>query len=319
MDKPNEKLEGSLGPWGEIIKLLFFYGILLFLGPGLIITNVSEIINQGDDFSLWDSEYGPDHPEFAGKVIWEGTTDETWTVELIDGSGGISVWVQEGKTVDVSVPRVGASFERCDPSECDYFNNANESIPGYQFIGQIHVNINNTYDVQFTSTGDSNETTKIIVTKEYFTLPGAFLVFLTFVGSVVTCLMIFMAYHTTKENKEKARWMKRNEKARTRWMKRNEKARKQGYRSHAENNEGTKRSFSKNNWIGPDGTESGPDVPEDWYLTYDGPAPIVEDIYDENYVVDRGNGTVPVDFYIKKWGVPEGFGNTDHEKLWSME
>ena len=76
---------------------------------------------------------------------------------------------------------------------------------------------------------------------------------------------------------------------------------------------------SKNNWIGPDGTESGPDVPEDWYLTYDGPAPAVEDVYDENYVVDRGNGTVPVDFYIKKWGVPEGFGDTDYEKLWSME
>ena len=72
-------------------------------------------------------------------------------------------------------------------------------------------------------------------------------------------------------------------------------------------------SVSKNNWIGPDGTESGPDVPEDWYLTYDGPAPIVEGIYDENYAVDRGNGTVPVDFYIKKWGVPEGFGKTDYE------
>ena len=41
-------------------------------------------------------------------------------------------------------------------------------------------------------------------------------------------------------------------------------------------------SVSKNNWIGPDGTESGPDVPEDWYLTYDGPAPIVEGIYEEN-------------------------------------
>jgi len=90
-------------------------------------------------------------------------------------------------------------------------------------------------------------------------------------------------------------------------------------REEAENNKGNKESVSGNNWIGPDGTESGPGVPEDWYLTYDGPAPIVEDIYDENYVVDRGNGTVPVNFYIKKWGIPEGFGKTDHEKLWSME
>jgi len=85
------------------------------------------------------------------------------------------------------------------------------------------------------------------------------------------------------------------------------------------NSDGDQEPSSKNNWIGPDGTESGPDVPEDWYLTYDGPAPVVEDVYDENYVVDRGNGTVSVDFYIKKWGVPEGFGKTDHEKKWSMD
>ena len=84
-------------------------------------------------------------------------------------------------------------------------------------------------------------------------------------------------------------------------------------------NNGGQELSSKNNWIGPDGTESGPDVPDDWYLTYDGPAPIVEDIYEENYAVDRGNGVVPIDFYNKKWGIPEGFGNTDHEKLWSSE
>ena len=80
------------------------------------------------------------------------------------------------------------------------------------------------------------------------------------------------------------------------------------------NSDGEHDPISKNNWIGPDGTESGPDVPEDWYLTYDGPAPVVEEIYDENYAVDRGNGTIPIDFYIKTWGVPEGFGKTDHEK-----
>ncbi|MBD60409.1 MAG: hypothetical protein CMB03_00895 [Euryarchaeota archaeon] len=86
-----------------------------------------------------------------------------------------------------------------------------------------------------------------------------------------------------------------------------------------EKNNGDQELLSKHNWIGPDGTESGPDVPDDWYLTYIGPAPIVEEIYDENYAVDRGNGAVPIDYYIKKWGVPEGFGKTDHEKLWSME
>ena len=68
------------------------------------------------------------------------------------------------------------------------------------------------------------------------------------------------------------------------------------------------------NWIGPDGIESGPNVSENWYLSYDGPAPIVEDIYGENYGVDRGDGAVPIEFYIKKWGIPDGFGKTDFEQ-----
>ena len=287
---PFDKLNESFGKWGEIIKALFGFGILLLLGPGLVIVNVSEIINQGEEFTLWFGEYGPDHPEFAGEVIWEGTTGETWTVELIDEPADIRVWVQEGKTVDVSVPRSGASFERCDPSECDYFNNANESIPEYEFVGQINVYINNTYDVQFTSTGEIDETTSIIVTKEEFPEAGAALIFMTFVGTVITFLMIFIAYQAIKD-----------------------------MRGEAGNNNGSQESVSENNWIGPDGVESGPGVSEDWYLTYNGPAPVVEDIYDENYAVDRGNGVVPIHFYIKKWGIPEGFGKTDHEKLWSIE
>ena len=295
-----DKLNESLGSWGEIIKPLFFFGILLLLGPGLIITNVSEIIYQGDGFSFWGDEYGPDEPEFAGEVIWEGTTDETWTVELSNADPSMRVWVEEGKTVDVSVPRSGANFEPCYPSECDYLNNANESIPGYEFVGYIETNINNTYDVLFTPTGENNETTSIIVTKETFRTPGIILVIGVLAGIFLTCVLILMTYHTTKEMREEAE---------------NERKAAEG----KERSAAAKGSFSKNNWIGPDGTESGPDVPEDWYLTYDGPAPIVEDIYDENYVVDRGNGTVPVDFYIKRWGVPQGFGNTDYEKLWSME
>ena len=68
------------------------------------------------------------------------------------------------------------------------------------------------------------------------------------------------------------------------------------------------------NWTGPDGIESGPNVPDDWYVSYEGPAPMVEDIYGENYAVDRGNGAVPIEFYINKWGIPNGFGKTDHER-----
>ena len=81
-----------------------------------------------------------------------------------------------------------------------------------------------------------------------------------------------------------------------------------------ESSTATSAPLGEGNWIGPDGTESGPSVAEDWYMRYDGPAPIVESIADENYAVDRGNGAVPIDFYIEKWGVPEGFGKTSNEK-----
>tara|TARA_B100000459_G_scaffold146802_1_gene114028 strand:- start:1989 stop:2363 length:375 start_codon:yes stop_codon:yes gene_type:complete len=73
-------------------------------------------------------------------------------------------------------------------------------------------------------------------------------------------------------------------------------------------------SPSGENWIGPDGVESGPGVPENWYLSYDGPAPVVEGVYEKNYGVDRGDGAIPIEFYIKKWGIPDGFGESEYEK-----
>tara|TARA_B100000965_G_scaffold154529_1_gene128512 strand:+ start:126 stop:962 length:837 start_codon:yes stop_codon:yes gene_type:complete len=81
-----------------------------------------------------------------------------------------------------------------------------------------------------------------------------------------------------------------------------------------ESSTATSPPLGEGNWVGPDGTESGPSVAEDWYMRYDGPAPVVESIAGENYAVDRGNGAVPIDFYIEKWGAPEGFGKTRNEK-----
>ena len=60
-----------------------------------------------------------------------------------------------------------------------------------------------------------------------------------------------------------------------------------------ENNDGNRDQLPKITGLVLTGL-SGPDVPEDWYLTYDGPAPVVEDVYDENYVVDRGKGLYPL-------------------------
>ena len=87
-------------------------------------------------------------------------------------------------------------------------------------------------------------------------------------------------------------------------------------RREGKGEEGHRKPHSKDVWVGPDGTESGPGVPEDWYLTYDGPAPKVEAVHEDNYGVDRGNGAIPVDFYVNKWGIPEGFGPTNQEEIW---
>ena len=76
-----------------------------------------------------------------------------------------------------------------------------------------------------------------------------------------------------------------------------------------------KKNMEKQNVKGADNTETGPDVPEDWYLNYEGPAPIVEDIYEQNHSVDRGSGAIPIDFYVKKWGVPKGFEEKTEEAL----
>ncbi len=92
------------------------------------------------------------------------------------------------------------------------------------------------------------------------------------------------------------------------------RAMSQNLRMMDESGTPTVHTPSNNNWMGPDGTESGPDVAEDWYLSYEGTAPVVEAIYDQNYGVDRGNGAIPIEFYLKKWGIPEGFGTTDAEK-----
>ena len=81
----------------------------------------------------------------------------------------------------------------------------------------------------------------------------------------------------------------------------------------SDTNEAKDKTLSGENWMGPDGTESGPDVPEDWYLSYGGPAPVVDDIYGENYGVDRGNGVIPIQFYVKKWGIPKGFEEKTEE------
>ena len=81
----------------------------------------------------------------------------------------------------------------------------------------------------------------------------------------------------------------------------------------SDTNEAKDKTLSGENWMGPDGTESGPDVPEDWYLSYGGPAPVVYDIYGENYGVDRGNGVMPIQFYVKKWGIPKGFEEKTEE------
>ena len=56
---------------------------------------------------------------------------------------------------------------------------------------------------------------------------------------------------------------------------------------------------------------------EDWYVTHEWEnegAPEVVGIYEENYGVNIGDGAIPIEFYIGKWGTPDGYGATDYEK-----
>ena len=76
-----------------------------------------------------------------------------------------------------------------------------------------------------------------------------------------------------------------------------------------------KKNMEKQNVKGADNTETGPDVPEDWYLNYEGSAPVVEGIYEQNYGVDRGDGAIPIEYYVKKWGIPDGFEEETEEAL----
>ena len=76
-------------------------------------------------------------------------------------------------------------------------------------------------------------------------------------------------------------------------------------------------NLKNGNWVSSEGVESGPDVADDWYVAYEsknGDAPKVVGIYEENYGVEIGDGAIPIEFYIRKWGVPEGYGTTDFEK-----
>ena len=60
-------------------------------------------------------------------------------------------------------------------------------------------------------------------------------------------------------------------------------------------------------------TEDG----DDWYVSHEwenGGAPEVVGIYEENYGVNIGDGAIPIEFYIRKWGAPDGYGATDYEK-----
>ena len=76
-----------------------------------------------------------------------------------------------------------------------------------------------------------------------------------------------------------------------------------------------KKNMEKQNVKEADNTESGLDVSEDWYLSYEGSAPVVEGIYEQNYGVDRGDGAIPIEYYVKKWGIPDGFEEETEEAL----
>ena len=66
-----------------------------------------------------------------------------------------------------------------------------------------------------------------------------------------------------------------------------------------------------------EGVEVSSEYGDDWYVTHEwenGNAPEVVGIYHENYGVNIGDGAIPIEFYIRRWGAPDGYGVTDYEK-----
>jgi len=113
----------------------------LGVGGVLFLISTAALVIGGASFGDWAEERGP---EMYGDEYWTGDTSSTFSGEL-DVLSLYYVFVEEGYEVDVHVSGSGY-FTSCEEwGDCDFYD-----LPGYDYVGDLSVDVTSDYIVEFT-------------------------------------------------------------------------------------------------------------------------------------------------------------------------
>ena len=129
-------------------KLTLGLGSVLFLISVIALVmggaEIDSAFGDLDESTVGDEEFwtGDTSTDFDGKLKWDAT---------------YYVFVEEGYEVDVDVSGSGY-FTSCEAwGDCDFY----DVIPGYDYIGDIGVDVSGSYEVDFSETQGRNVDVKI--------------------------------------------------------------------------------------------------------------------------------------------------------------
>jgi hypothetical protein len=115
--------------------------VTLGIGGVLLLISAAALVIGGASFGDWAEERGP---EMYGDEYWTGDTSSTFSGEL-DVLSLYYVFVEEGYEVDVHVSGSGY-FTSCEEwGDCDFYD-----LPGYDYVGDLSVDVTSDYIVEFT-------------------------------------------------------------------------------------------------------------------------------------------------------------------------
>jgi len=113
----------------------------LGVGGVLFLISTAALVIGGASFGDAMEDFDPNS---SGDDYWTGDTDTTFTGEL-NVLSIYYVFVEEGYEVDVYVSGNGY-FTSCeDWGDCDFYD-----LPGYDYVGDINVDVSGDYEVEFT-------------------------------------------------------------------------------------------------------------------------------------------------------------------------
>lgn len=128
--------------------------LTLGLGSVLFLISVIALVMGGAEI---DSAFGDlDENTVGDEEFWTGDTSTDFNGEL-KWDATYYVFVEEGYEVDVDVSGSGY-FTSCEAwGDCDFY----DVIPGYDYIGDIGVDVSGSYEVDFSETQGRNVDVKI--------------------------------------------------------------------------------------------------------------------------------------------------------------